>query len=217
MKLYYMPTTRAVRPRWLLEEMGIPYELIRVSMALSKSPEYAQLHPQGKVPVLVDEETVLFESAAICAYLADRHPDRGFAPSLTSPARGHYYQWMFYGALTLEAPIEQYMFQVLPGLPEKMLPKAAQTRVSRDEAQAWFERACAPLNDHLGDRAYLVDDRFTAADVVVGGVLLWALKLGMMRAESPAKRYILELMERPGFQAADEDFYAKMDGAPVSE
>lgn len=211
MKLYYLPTTRAVRPRWLLEEMGIPYELIRATMDLLRSDEYTKLHPHGKVPVLVDEDATIFESASICAYLADRYPEKGFAPSLESSERAYYYQWMFYASLTLEAPVEQYMFHVLPGMPDKVLPKEAQTRVSLETAMQWFAKVCEPLNAVLQEKSYLVCDRFTAADVVTGGVLLWAFKLGMMKQDSPAKAYLTRLMERPAFQQADEDLYRKMD------
>jgi glutathione S-transferase len=72
LKLYYIPTTRAVRPRWLLEEMGLDYELVNVTMEMTRQPEYQKLHPHGKVPVLVDDSVTIYESAAICAYLADR-------------------------------------------------------------------------------------------------------------------------------------------------
>src|SRR5512147_361256 len=119
MKLYYIATTRAVRPRWLLEEMGVPYELIYVTMAMTQQPEYRQLHPHGKVPVLVDGDVTIFESAAICAYLADKYPEKGLALLPGTSARGYYYQWLFYASLTLEPPVEQFMFHVLPNLPEK--------------------------------------------------------------------------------------------------
>jgi glutathione S-transferase len=211
MKLYYIATTRAVRPRWLLEEMGLDYELIRVTMETSRSKEYAKLHPQGKVPVLVDQNVTIFESAAICAYLADKYLDQGFAPSLQSSSRADYYQWMFYASLTLEAPVEQYMFNVLPNLPEKVLPKTAQIRVPAEEAQHWFIQVCKPLNELLKDHDYLVDNHFTAADVITGGVLLWALKLGMLKQDSPVKAYITRLMERPALQKADESLYTKLD------
>ena len=210
MQLYYMPTTRAVRPRWLLEEMGLDYELIRVSMEMSLSNEYKQLHPHGKVPVLIDEDVTVFESAAICTYLADQYQDKNFAPLIQSPARAHYYQWLFYASATLEKPVEEYMFIVLPGLPEKLLPKHEQTKISTEEVQKWFAKVCDPLNELLTNKQYLVENRFTAADIVVGGVFLWALKLGMLKESSPVKDYITRLMERPGFQKADEDFYAKI-------
>ncbi|MHC5830283.1 MAG: glutathione S-transferase family protein, partial [Nostoc sp.] len=114
MKLYYIPTTRAVRPRWLLEEMGIAYDLVRVNMTMTKQSEYKELHPHGKVPVLVDGEVTIFESAAICTYLADKYIEMGFAPPLDSSERADYQQWLFYAAVTLEPPVEHYMFNVLP-------------------------------------------------------------------------------------------------------
>ncbi|ABW30443.1 glutathione S-transferase family protein [Acaryochloris marina] len=211
MKLYFMPTTRAVRPRWLLEELNISYKLIRVAMDMSRSKKYGHLHPHGKVPVLIDENVTIFESAAICAYLADKYIDHGFAPQLDAPARAYYYQWLFYASLTLEAPVEQYMFHVLPGLPNKVLPKQARQTVSPEEAKQWFAKVCEPLNEQLTTNDYLVEDYFSAADIVTGGVLLWALKLGMLKQESPVKSYLARLMERPALQKADEDVYAKVD------
>jgi glutathione S-transferase len=79
MKLYYIPTTRSIRPRWLLEEMDLLYELVYMRLEMTQQPEYRRLHPHGKVPVLVDNDTIIFESAAICAYLADKYPEKGFA------------------------------------------------------------------------------------------------------------------------------------------
>ncbi|MBD2130103.1 glutathione S-transferase family protein [Microcoleus sp. ZQ-A2] len=211
MKLYYIATTRAVRPRWLLEEMGVPYELIYVTMAMTQQPEYRQLHPHGKVPVLVDGDVTIFESAAICAYLADKYPEKGLAPLPGTSTRGYYYQWLFYASLTLEPPVEQFMFHVLPNLPEKLLPLKQRTHVSQQEAQEWFDKVCSPLNEVLKEKDYLVENRFSAADVVTGGVLLWAQKLGMLKEDNPIQAYMNKLMERPAFKKADEDFYAKID------
>lgn len=208
MKLYYIPTTRAVRPRWLLEELGVEYEMVNVDMSLTRQPEYRHLHPHGKVPVLVDEAVTLYESSAICAYLADKYLEQGFAPPLSNPARSYYYQWLFYAGQTLEPPVEQYMFNVLPKLPEKILPRNYQTHIDSTTAQAWFERVCEPLNRVLTESAYLVENRMSAADVVTGGVLLWAFKLGMMNKDTPAKTYLMKLMERPAFHRADENVYA---------
>jgi glutathione S-transferase len=214
MKLYYIPTTRAVRSRWLLEEMELSYELIRVTMEMTKQPEYCQLHPHGKVPVLVDGDVTIFESAAICAYLADKYPEKGFAPLPLTSARGYYYQWLFYAPLTLEPPVEQFMFNVLPNLPEKVLPVKQRSHISQQEAEQWFAKVCSPLNELLKEQDYLVENRFSAADVVTGGVLLWALRLGMLKEDNPIKAYMTKLMERPAFLRADEGFYAKIDSNP---
>ena len=92
--------------------MGLAYELIQVTMVMTQKPEYHQIHPHGKAPVLVDGDVTIFESAAICAYLVDKYPEKGFAPLPLTSARGYYYQWLFYSPLTLEPPVEQFMFHV---------------------------------------------------------------------------------------------------------
>lgn len=210
-QLYYIPTTRAVRPRWLLEEMNLDYELVRVTKEMYSQPEYKKLHPHGKVPVLIDGEVTIFESAAICTYLADKYPEKGFAPPLDSPERGYYYQWLFYAATMLEPPVEEYLFTVLPKLPEKIRPVSQTNHISKEAINQWFTKVCEPLNQLLEHQEYLINNRLTAADIITGGVLLWALKLGMLTQEQPVKSYITRLMERPAFQRADEDFYAPVN------
>lgn len=210
MKLYYIPTTRAVRPRWLLEEMGIAYDLVQVTMTMTQQPEYKQLHPHGKVPILVDGEVTIFESAAICAYLSDKYIDLGFAPALDSPDRAYYLQWLFYATVTLEPPVEHYMFNVLPNLPEKLLPSVIRSETSKQECQQWFDRVAQPLREVLVGKNYLVANKLTTADIITGGVLLWAQKLGMLSDDDPLNRYMNNLMKRPAFMRADEDFYAKI-------
>ncbi|MEH2391971.1 MAG: glutathione S-transferase family protein [Nostoc sp.] len=210
MKLYYIPTTRAVRPRWLLEEMGIAYDLVRVNMTMTKQSEYKELHPHGKVPVLVDGEVTIFESAAICTYLADKYIEMGFAPPLDSPERAYYQQWLFYAAVTLKPPVEHYMFNALPNLPEKLLPDFVRSETSRQESRQWFDRVAQPLREVLVGKNYLVANRLTTADIVTGGVLLWAKKLGMLLDDDPLTEYINGLMQRPAFGRADEDFYTKI-------
>lgn len=207
MRLYHIPSTRSTRPRWLLEEMNISYELVYVTREILVDPEYKILHPHGKVPLLVDGEVKIYESAAICTYLADKYPEKNMAPAPQSNARAYYYQWLFYASLTLEAPVEQYMFHVIPNLPEKLLPKSNQTRVSKTEALEWFNEVSRPLNEVLNNNDFLVENQFSAADVVTGCVLLWALKLGMMQDQSSSKEYISKLMARPGFKKADSDRY----------
>lgn len=211
MKLYYFPTTRAVRPRWCLEEIGIPYELIQVNMAQLGQPEYRKLHPHGKVPVLVDENVTIFESAAICTYLADKYPEKGLAPATGTAARGYYYQWLFYATVTLEPPVEAFMFNVLPNLPEKILPQQKRSELSADDALQWFAQVTKPVKEVLTGQDFLVENQFSVADIIMGGVLLWALKLGMLRDHASLKSYIEKLMERPAWQRADEDVYAKVD------
>src|SRR5712691_5434179 len=106
MKLYYSAQSRAVRPRWMLEEIGAPYELVRLNLAAGdqRKPQYLAVNPNGTVPTLVDGDLVLFESAAICQYLTDKFPDKKLAPPAGTPARGLYYQWIHYAMSGLEPP-----------------------------------------------------------------------------------------------------------------
>lgn len=206
MKLFYIPLTRATRPRWLLEEMGLSYELVRVgSGEMANKFEYQNLHPHNKVPVLVDDNVTIFESAAICSYLADQYPEKKLAPSLNSPSRGYYYQWLFYAQTSLEPPVERYIFQVAPDLPEQVLPNSEHTKFSKEEIFQWFTKVCEPLQRALKNNDYLVDNRLTTVDVVTGGVLYWAYKLGMIKEETPIKKYLMQLIERPAFQRAHDE------------
>ncbi len=117
MQLYFAPRTRASRPRWLLEELEVPYELVKLDLSKqeSRTPAYVALHPFGEVPVLVDGDVTLFESSAICLYLADRFPEKRLAPSLGSPDRGPYLQWMLFAEVVLEPVVlEHYRNAQLP-------------------------------------------------------------------------------------------------------
>ena len=106
LKLFYIPKTRASRVRWMLEELGEPYELARIDWPHARGAEYRRnVHPLGAVPALQDEGLVVIESAAIIAYLADKFPERGFAPP--PQERGPYYQWIVYAMATLEPLVSQ--------------------------------------------------------------------------------------------------------------
>ena len=196
--------------------MEIAYDLIKVTPEMSKSSEYLKLHPHSKVPVLVDNDITIFESAAICTYLADKYINTKFAPPIDSPIRSYYYQWIFYSSITLEHPVEEFMFNVLPDLPETVLPKNNRSQVSKQETLFWFEKVCQPLIDALKNTNFLIENRLTAADIVTGGVLLWALKLGMLKDSNPLKNYIEKLMERPAFKRADAGtYYAEIDNSDL--
>ena len=105
MKLYYAPQTRAIRPLIMLEELAVPYEIVLIDFkgGEHKSVEYRKIHPHGQLPALQDGTLTMFESAAICAYLADKFPDKQMAPALGTIERGMYYQWMFYSMAALDA------------------------------------------------------------------------------------------------------------------
>ncbi len=193
-KLYYSPHTRATRVAFLLEELGVPYERVVLdrSKGENKTPEYLSIHPHGWVPALVDGDTVIHETAAICLYLADRFIDRGLAPPPSSPERGAYYQWVVYSVATLEPCIADVFLQLeLP--PEQ-----------RDEA-VWssgherFAASARVLAHALAGRPFLLGERFSAADVLVGAMLVWAAALGLLHDQPALEAYVGRIRSRPAF------------------
>ncbi|MCC6197829.1 MAG: glutathione S-transferase, partial [Burkholderiales bacterium] len=116
-QLHYHPGNANLAPHMVLEEIGAPYELVLVDRTAGahRSAEYLKLNPNGQIPVLVDADLVLYESAAICLYLADKHPEARLAPPLQSPARAQLYKWLMWCTNTLQAMLLHYYY------PERMV------------------------------------------------------------------------------------------------
>lgn len=111
-ELHYAPSNASITPHILLEEMGVPFTLKRVDRANNahKSPEYLKLNPNGLIPVLVDDDLVLYETAAICLYLTDKYPEFGLAPSVGTATRAHFYKWLMWMTNTLQPAIIMYFY-----------------------------------------------------------------------------------------------------------
>jgi glutathione S-transferase len=127
MKLYWAPRTRSLRALWVLEEAGVPYERVRLDLSAGeqKSAEFRAINPMAKVPALTDGPVAVAESGAICAYVAEAHPEAGLAPPVGDPARGRYLRWLFFS----------------PGCVEQsFLVKSADVSV-RQEAAGFGERS----------------------------------------------------------------------------
>ena len=183
MKLYFAPRTRAVRVRWLLEELGVPYELVRldVSKEENKTPAYLALNPLGELPVLVEGEVTLFDAAAICLYLADRFPERNLALPPGSPERGDYLQWMLFAERTLE-----------PVLADP--PRTAQ--------QPSLDTLLAMIEARLAGREFLAGGSFTAADVVMASVLHRVYAMKLLDQHGPLIDYVKGHTGRPASRRA---------------
>ena len=198
--LYHSPQSRSIRPRWLLEEIGAPYEvkLIRLEAGDQKSPEYLKLNPNGTVPTLVDGDLVLWESAAICQYLADKFPERGLAPAVGTPERGAYYQWIHYAMSTLEPPAITIFLHTV------RLPETDRVPQLVDAARIQLAAAVTVVNDALAGREWMLGSQFTAADVMVGSTLWWAQLMGLIGEQHPnAQAYLARCMARPAMQRAN--------------
>jgi glutathione S-transferase len=203
--LYYVPRTRAVRPRWVLEELGVPYELVRLDPAKgeTRTPEHLARQPLGHVPVVEDGEVRLFESAAICLYLAERHGDGRLLPVPGSAARGAVYQWAFFVATEIEPALAQLVMATSRPEPEQDRAAVAAAKERAGKAILVLDRAVRP-------GGFLAGEAFTVADVMVGSFqgfnrarLAWLAATPPEATELAA--YLQRLTARPGFQRATAD------------
>jgi len=200
MKLYYVPRTRASRPRWVLEELGIPYELVRLdaSKGETRTPEHLARQPLGHVPVLEDGDLRLFESLAICLYLADKAPGKALLPPPGTAARALAYQWLFFAATELEPPASLIST-------ENRKPEAERNRAAMEEGRARFRKAAAVLEPVLADRPYVLGQEFSVADVVLGSILSWGRALGALGGLPAIEAYVARLKERPAWKRSIAD------------
>jgi len=200
LRLYYVPRTRAFRTRWLLEELGVPYQLARMdaSKGETHTPDYLKINPLGHVPALDDDGTIIIESAAIAMHLADRFPDKGLAPAPGSPERARYYQWIVYAMVTVE-PLVGLIAE------EGRRPPEERSEKLLERSRARFREVAGVLEKHLGGRQFVVGDQFTAADVVVGSVLGFSRLAGLLDDFPTCAAYAKAMVGRPAAQKARED------------
>jgi glutathione S-transferase len=184
---------RPIRVAWVLEEIGEPYEITIMTREVGMGEEHRARHPLGRVPVLQDDEGFVFESAAICLHLADLYPGAGLAPAPGTHERALLYQWTIFAPAELEPPL---------------IEAARQAESDPDRAAAArhrFDEAAGAVSGALGGSDYLVGGRFTVADVLVGGVLLFTRRFEIAD-ELPAnlRDYLERLTQRPARQRALE-------------
>ncbi len=155
---YTNPMSRGRIVRWMLEEIGEPYETVLLDYGTTmKAPEFLAVNPMGKVPALRHGDTVVTEAAAICAYLADMFPDRGLAPPPGNQRRGPYYRWLFFAAGPVEAVVTGKSLGLLAPADKKGMA-----------GYGSYEETVAALEHAVSRGPYLCGDHFTAADVYVG-------------------------------------------------
>jgi len=197
-KLYYAPRTRAVRVRWLLEELGVPHELARVEFN-RPSHTFAQSTPLGKLPVIEDGDTTIGESGAIVEYILERYGNGRLAPPIGSPLRGEFLQWVHFAEATAFPPIGVIVWHTLYEQNADRFPEVMQSARGRAlEALGFVDR-------RLEGRDYLLGAEFSAADVMMGFTLFAARALGVLDDRYPSvTRYLARLEERPAFRKAAE-------------
>ncbi len=192
---YTNPMSRGRIIRWMLEEVGQPYDtrVLRWETGETKSPDYLAINPMGKVPTIVHDGVVVTECAAICAYLADAFPQAGLAPPPNSSLRGPYYRWLFFGA----GPIEQAVGA-----------KAINFEPTPEQGSSLGFGSMADvlgaIEQGVKDRSYLVGDSFTAADLYLASHLSWGMNFGTIEKRPAFEAYAERHLQRPAAKRADE-------------
>jgi glutathione S-transferase len=188
--LYHHPYSRAANVVWMLEEVGVPYELrfVDIMTGAQKAPDIVALNPMGKLPILVDGEAVVSESAAIALYLADRYSLGKLAPALDDPKRGTYLRWSLFAPSVIE-----------PG----SAAKAANWEFKAGSV-GWgkHEDMLEAMEFALKNGPFLLGETFSMADVIFGGTLGYMLQFGMMEKRPSFTAYAERVGARPAAQKA---------------
>jgi glutathione S-transferase len=198
---YTNPMSRGRIARWMLEEVGQPYETVVLGYGTSmKSPEYLAINPMGKVPAIKHGNAVVTEGAAICCYLADVFPQANLAPA-NNEERARYYRWMFFAAGPIEAAANaKAMGWEAPAEKERMLGFGSMAHV------------LDALEHALRDTQYIAGDRFTAADVYFGSHIMWGMQFGTLEKRPAYEAYAARLHNRAAAVRARD-----LDDALVAE
>ncbi len=205
-KLYGAPPTRALRVIWLLNELGLEYELVPIDLleGEAETPDFLALNPAAKVPVLVDGSLLLTESSAIQIYLAEKHPEAGLIPE-TVEDRAQMYRWIFFLATEIEQPLWRIARHTFLYPEDKRLPQDVELATQECVAMV------AVLERHMANREFVVGDRLSVADFNAAYTLDWANEAGML-GEAPRLRAYLEAMyARPTAPVTIAEAFAAME------
>lgn len=196
--LHHCVSARSFRSLWLLEEIGVPYELVMHDFPPRVCDEaFLEINPLGTVPALFDDGVAMTESAAICQYLAGRHPQAGLAVTPDDPAYGDYLNFLHFGEATLTFPQTLVLRYGRFEPEERRLPQVV------EDYSRWFLSRLRTLEPRLEREAFVCAGRFTAADVSVGYALLLASYIGLDERFKPAvAAYWQRLQAREAFQRA---------------
>lgn len=194
------PQSRGRIVHWMMEELGEPYRTVWLDYgAPMKSADYLAVNPMGKVPALRHGDVVVTESAAICAYLADRFPDRGLAPPPGSAARAAYYRWLFFCAGPLEAATTARALKW-------QVPEGRGSMVGFGSYEATIDA----LETALQSGPHVCGEAFTAADVMLGSALGWGMMFGTIDKRPRFEAYVGRVMQRDAAKRANAINEARM-------
>ena len=198
MKLYFAPNSRAVRIAWLLEELGLEYEVEKYSVGdrALRTPEYYKIHPMGRIPVLEDGETRIYESGAIVQYILARHGNGKFAPDVDDPSFSEYLQWLHYAEGSIMGQVNILVVETI------LLPPEKRNDVNVNRALKLLRVALGNVDNRLQDREYLTGT-FSGADIMTGHACFGAMNAGAEVDDyEHLNAYINRLLKRPALEKA---------------
>ena len=189
--LHHHPYSRASNVVWMLEEVGVPYEIANVDImkGAQKAPALVALNPMGKLPVITDGEVVVTESAAIGLYLADRYAYGRLAPKVDDPTRGAYLRWSLFAPSVIE--------------PGTMAKAGGWTFKESQAGWGGYDAMLASMEQAIGKGPFLLGETFTMADVIFGGTLRFMLMFKQVDARPSFLSYVERLDARPALQHAE--------------
>ncbi len=196
LKIYHAPRTRSIRLLWLLEELGLPYEVEKVAFTPKPQP-FAQATPFGKVPALEDGDVQMFESGAMIEYLLERYGNGRLAPAIGHADRPAYLQWLHFSESTAFAPVSVVVWMKI------YRQDAEQNAALIADAQVRAAVAFDFLERHMGDHDYLLASGFSAADIMMGFTLNAARAFGIIDEKfAKLDAYSKRLAARPALVKA---------------
>ncbi len=191
MKLYGFGPTRSLRALWSLRELGVDFEFEVVNLIAGdhQRPEFLRLNPAGKVPVLVDGDLVITESAAIVLYLAEKYPEKKLLPS-DLETRAQVYRWVMFAMTELEPPLWRITRHTALLPEDRRLPQ--DVALARED----FTRMASVFEQHMAGRAFIVGDAITAADCVTAYLIDWANEQGLLEGKPNLQAYLERMYGR---------------------
>ncbi|MEM7252005.1 MAG: glutathione S-transferase family protein [Pseudomonadota bacterium] len=198
MTIYFAANSRAVRAVWLFEELELPYDLkvFKLGERAMREPDYLKVHPMGRVPALVDGDTIIMESGAIVQYVLAKYADGRLAPATDSPEFATYLQWLHYAEGMIMPPVNTIVVETL------FLPEEKRNPVNVERATKLLGRMLSAVDSALEDRDFLAGE-FSGADIMTGHACVVSTRLGADVSDKPrVAAYVERLLARPALQKA---------------
>ena len=192
--LYHAIPSRSSIARWMLEEVGEPYDvhLLNLQAGDNLKPAYLAINPMGKVPAIDHDGVIITEAAAICTYLADAFPKAGLNVPVGDKRRGLYLKWLFFGPSCVE-----------PAITDRAFPRKEEARRGT-LGHGDYDTVIDVLAKGVAGGPYLLGEQFTAADVIIGSGLRWGMMFKLIPERPEFMAYVGRLNERPALKRAQE-------------